>query len=137
MREKEAEKALGYIGFVLSKDNLKEVESAPSGYIPIGSTQRLIKGLKEPQRANSILSSMGATWQNDYEDIDPDNYELPISKEEDYGEDQIRIFIKAGGRDNPFPIVIAKNNQDQWKITEGFSTICMDVRPPKSKTKDF
>ena len=130
------DKALGYIGFVISKDNLKEDKKSPSGLKPFATSLNLIKGLREPQRLNSILSSMGASWENNYEDIDLDNYELPIVEIKEVG-DQVKIILKAGGRDNPFPITLAQNNQGQWKIVGGFSTLCMDVRRPKAAVGDF
>jgi hypothetical protein len=130
------DKALGYIGFVLSKDNLKEDRKSPSGLKPFASSLSLIKGLRQPQRLNAIISSMGATWENNYEDVDPSNYELPIVNEQEVG-DRLRITLKAGGRDNPFPITLAQNNRGQWKIVGGFSSLCMDVRRPKAAVGDF
>ena len=132
------DKALGYMGFVLSKDGLKENKKAESGYLPFATTLQLIKGLREPQRGNTILASMGGTWENNYEDVDPDNYELNITNTQEIAEDQVKIFIKSGGRDNPFPMTLAKNNQGQWKVMSAyFSSIVMDVRPGKATAGDF
>jgi hypothetical protein len=130
------DKALGYIGFVLSKDNLKEDKKSPSGLKPFASSLNLIKGLRQPQRYYAILSSMGASWENNYQDVDPTNYELPIVEVKEQG-DKVKIILKAGGRDNPFPITLAQNNRGQWKIVGGFSTLCMDVRQPKAAVGDF
>ncbi|MHA1380438.1 MAG: DUF6935 domain-containing protein [Candidatus Helarchaeota archaeon] len=136
-KRKGEDKALGYLGFVLSKSDLKEDKKSPSGFKIMPSTMSLIKGLKDPHRANAILSSMGATWVNNYQDIDVDDYELKVQRVEDLGNDRVKVFIIAGGRDNPFPLTLAKNNQGQWKIVGGFSTLCMDVRKPKSAVGDF
>jgi len=136
-KERGEDKALGYLGFVLSKNNLKEDKNAASGYKPLQSTLSLIKGLSEAHRANAILSSMGGSWEANYENVDPDNYEVSIERVEEQGEGRVKIFINAGGRDNPFPLTLAKNNQGQWKVVGGFSSLCMDVRPPKSALGDF
>ena len=132
------DKALGYMGFVLSKDGLKENKKAESKFLPFATTLQLIKGLKEPQRANTVLASMGGTWEQDYKDVDPDNYELNITNKQDLGDDRVKIFIKSGGRDNPFPITLAKNASGQWKILSAyFSSIVMDVRKGKTTAGDF
>ncbi|TXT66695.1 MAG: hypothetical protein BAJALOKI1v1_270027 [Promethearchaeota archaeon] len=128
--------ALGYMGYVLSKSFCNEDSSSPSGFVPNPRYTNLIKGLRETQRRNSILSTMGGTWQNDYKDVDPDNYEIKFTKEMMDGK-ETRFFIKAGGRDREFPINVRKNNKGEWKIMGGLSTLCMDVRKTKTETEDF
>ncbi|MHA1298677.1 MAG: DUF6935 domain-containing protein [Candidatus Helarchaeota archaeon] len=134
--QKVDEKAVGYVGYVLSKNVMQEDPSAPSGLKPGSTTMNRIKGLKEPQRSNSILSSMGATWEKDYKDIDVDNYKLPVVKVDESG-NNATVIINPGGRDNNIPIKLSKNNKGQWKITGGFSTLTMDCRKPKSVVGDF
>ncbi len=130
------DKALGYMGYVLAKSFCEEDNSSPSGYKPNKRYTGLIKSLKEHRKRNSVLSTMGGTWEQDYKDIDPDNYELPFTKETMDGE-ETRFFINAGGRDLDFPVNVRQNNKGQWKIMGGLSTMCMDVRPTKTEKGDF
>ncbi|MHA1380439.1 MAG: DUF6935 domain-containing protein [Candidatus Helarchaeota archaeon] len=134
--QKVDEKALGYFGYVLSKNVMQEDSSAPSGLKPGPTTLNRIKGTKEPQRANGVLACMGATWEKDYKDIDVDNYEPNIIKVEENG-NKAKVILKSGGHDNPIPIGLAKNNKGQWKIVNGFSTLTRDCRKPKSAVGDF
>lgn len=128
--------ALGYLGYVLSKKESVEDESAPSGFIPSTHAMTLIKMVREPKNVNVLLGAMGATWENDYQDVDPDNYQPKYKSQQDLGDDTLKLFIKSGGQDLPFPIRVAKNKQGQWKIME-FSSIVTGVRPPKSSERDF
>ncbi|MHA1383280.1 MAG: DUF6935 domain-containing protein [Candidatus Helarchaeota archaeon] len=130
--------ALGYMGYVLAKSFCREDSSSPSGYVPSQRYTNLIKSLRESRKKNAVLSTMGATWEKDYKDIDVDNYEIPFvdSKQTMMGE-QTRLFINAGGRDMDFPVNVQQNNKGQWKIMSGLSTMCMDVRKTKSEAGDF
>ncbi|MFX1450721.1 MAG: DUF6935 domain-containing protein [Promethearchaeota archaeon] len=134
--QKVDEKALGYFGYVLSKNMMQEDASAPSGLKPRVTTMARIKGTKEPQRAYGVLAVMGASWEKDYKDIDVDNYKPKILKVDKDG-DKVKVVLKSGGHDNPINIKLAKNNKGQWKITDGFTTLTRDSRKPKSATGDF
>ncbi|NMC08497.1 MAG: hypothetical protein GYA24_25030 [Candidatus Lokiarchaeota archaeon] len=128
--------ALGYLGFVLSKNDLVADENAPSKFMPSVSTLQSVKRLKDPRYANSILALMGGTWQKDYKDAKPDAYTLPVTKEDDPGNGH-RVFLKSGGRDNPFPVTLKQSGSGAWKVTEGLGTICMDVRKTKTAAEDI
>lgn len=130
------DKALGYVGYVLSKDNLVADKTSPSGFKPSPYTLNFIKMVQEPKNVNVIIAAMGANYENDYTDVDPDNYELNITSEIDETKDDLSVFIKSGGHDLPFPINVSKNNKGQWKITE-FSSLVLGVRKPKSSERDF
>lgn len=134
--QKGDDKALGFLGYVLSKNDLQENKQAPSGFVPSNSSLSLIKRIRAPTNQHGIVSLMGGTWEKDYKDAKPDAYELPITKEDVYGQDN-RVFLKSGGRDNPYPIGLRQNASGQWKITNGLSTMVMDVRKPKSAVDDF
>ena len=134
--QKVNEKALGYFGYVLSKNMMQEDSSAPSGLKPGPTTLGRIKGTKEPQRKYGVLAVMGASWEEDYKDINVDNYKLKILKVDTKG-DKCKITLKSGGHDNPIPIKLAKNNKGQWKITDGFTTLTRDSRKPKSEVGNF
>ena len=128
--------ALGYMGCVLAKSFSQEDSSAPCGWKPNKRYTGLIKRVREAKNVNCVLSTMGATWEKDYKDINVDDYEPKWTKETMDGE-QTRIFINAGGRDIDFPVNVQQNNKGQWKIMGGLSTMCMDVRKPKSAVGDF
>ncbi|MHA1682717.1 MAG: DUF6935 domain-containing protein [Promethearchaeota archaeon] len=128
------DKALGYMGYVLSKSYCEENMIAPCGYVLRGRYKQLVKDINH--KPNCIVAMMGASWEDDYKGIDPDNYDLKITKK-DGSEKQAKVFIKSGGRDNPVPITCKVNKDGKWKITDGFPTILMDVRKPKSDVDDF
>ncbi|MHA1684219.1 MAG: DUF6935 domain-containing protein [Promethearchaeota archaeon] len=125
--------ALGYLGYVINKKELDEDMTAPSGYKIRRTASGLIAEIR--RKKNCIVSSMGATWENDYEDIDVDNYTLPIQNIDELGGYK-RVFLKAGGRDIPFPIKLKQNSKGEWKIFS-YSSLLMDVRKPKSEVDDF
>ena len=128
--------ALGYFGYVLSKSFCNEDSSSPSGFTPTKRYESMIKRVREAKNTNCVLSTMGGSWEEDYKDVDPDDYDINFGKETKSGKNT-KKFIKAGGRDNPFPVDIRENNKGQWKIMGGLSTMCMDVRRPKSEEGDF
>ena len=130
------EKAVGYFGYVLSKDMMEEDSSMPSGLKPRVTTMARIKGTKEPQRKYGVLAHMGASWEKDYKDLDVDNYKPNIIKV-DKKDDKATITLKSGGHDHPVNVKLAKNNKGQWKIISGFSTLTRDSRKPKSVVGDF
>ncbi|NVM03168.1 MAG: hypothetical protein HWN67_12570 [Candidatus Helarchaeota archaeon] len=134
--QKVDDKAMGYFGYVLSKDMMREDASAPSGLKPGLTTLNRIKGTKEHQRAYGVLACMGASWEKDYKDIDVDNYKPNILKV-DKDDDKAKVVLKSGGHDNPISIKLAKNNKGQWKIISGFTTLTRDSRKPKSAVGDF
>ncbi|MBD3186484.1 hypothetical protein GF325_06630 [Candidatus Bathyarchaeota archaeon] len=128
------EDALGYIGYVLSKSFCEEDRTAASGYKLMKRYKSLVSRILDDP--NCIIAAMGASWEEDYKDVDPDDYELTITKQ-DKSKKEVKTFIKSGGRDLPFPITCRMNSSGQWKVTSGFSTILMDVRKPKSEVEDF
>ena len=127
---------LGYLGFVMSKKLLSEDGNAPSGYKLGPSDMSLVKRLKEKKNEHVIIASMGANWEEDYENINVDDYSLPVEKKDTSGKDT-RVFIKSGGRDIAYPIKLRQNSKGQWKITGGFSSVVMGVRKTKSEEEDF
>ncbi len=126
--------ALGYMGYVLSKSFCTKDNSSPSGFKTSRRYESLIKALHD--KKNTVLSTMGGTWQKDYKDVDPDKYNIKFTKEQKKS-GGLKIFIDAGGRDIDFPVTVKKNNKGQWKVTDGFSSMLMDVRKPQSEVGDF
>ncbi|MHA1793209.1 MAG: DUF6935 domain-containing protein [Promethearchaeota archaeon] len=130
------DEALGYLGYVMSKKLLHEDSTSPSGLKLGPSDMGLVSRLKEPRNKNVIIASMGASWKRDYKNINVDSFSLHVEKKDKMGDD-LRLFIKSGGRDLSYPIKLRKNNKKKWKITGGFSSILTGVREPKSEAEDF
>lgn len=132
------DKALGYMGYVLAKSYCQEDSSSPSGWAPNKRYTSMIKRVREAKNKYCVLSTMGARYEKDYKDFDVDNYEPKwVDSKQSMDGKQTRIFIDAGGRDIDFPVNVQQNNKGQWKIMGGLSSMCMDVRKPKSAEGDF
>jgi hypothetical protein len=47
------------------------------------------------------------------------------------GEKESKVFIQSGGKDNPSPVQLRKNDEGYWKIYE-YSSLYTGVKPIKS-----
>ena len=119
---------------VVSKKDLKEDGKSPSGYKlnPMGSGYYIGQFLKDKNIARSYV---GGTPENEYQ-IDEKNLVMTVVKEQDKGNQGLKIFIQSGGKDNPTPVTLKKNRHGQWKMIE-FSSICTGVKRPASEVDDF
>jgi hypothetical protein len=74
-------------------------------------------------------SYLGGTLANKYK---PD-YKMTIKfvSSSKRGEKESKVFIQSGGKDNPSPVQLRKNDDGYWKIFE-YSSLYTGVKPIKS-----
>lgn len=130
--EKNQKTAEAMMSVVITKDDLREDGSSPSGYKLGNRAGYFVEQFLESK--NNARSYVGGTNENDYS-IDWEKLTLTIIKKQDYM-GGVKIFVHSGGRDNPVPCQLKKNNKGQWKLTE-YSSFCMGVKPTKSSEGDF
>ncbi|MFW9923548.1 MAG: DUF6935 domain-containing protein [Candidatus Thorarchaeota archaeon] len=120
------------VTLILSKKHNQEDPSSPSG-LRLGPTN---KGLMNHMREdiNIAKSYLGGNYKDDYK-FDEKKLAMDLLVVKDEGK-YANVIIQSGGKDNPTPVTLAKNKDNQWKITE-FSSIATGCRKPSSKEDDF
>ncbi|MBD3406517.1 MAG: hypothetical protein GF411_10425 [Candidatus Lokiarchaeota archaeon] len=130
--EKDKDTAEDMMTVVLTKNDLREDGSSPTGF-KLGNRASYFVG-QFLESKNNARSYVGGTNENNYE-IDWNNLALTVVRKLDH-QGGLKFFIHSGGRDNPVPCQLKKNKHGQWKLTE-YSSFCMDVKPPQSEVDDF
>lgn len=120
------------VTLILSKQHNQEDPSSPSG-LRLGPTN---KGLLNHMREdiNIAKSYLGGNYKDDYK-FDEKKLVMDLLVVKDEGK-YANVIIQSGGKDNPTPVALAKNKNNEWKITE-FSSIATGCRKPSSKADDF
>ncbi|MFN8670502.1 MAG: hypothetical protein U0457_00270 [Candidatus Sericytochromatia bacterium] len=70
----------------------------------------------------------GSSPENNYQ-MNPDNYEIEITKSEKVDDATQKVFIKSSGADYPRPVTLKKTKEGFWIVHE-FSSLYVDVRKP-------
>jgi hypothetical protein len=119
---------------VVSKnDSLEDGRSASGRYLRRQGTYYYIGQFSKTDHI--AKSYVGGTPENGYK-IDEGKLVMTVVRVQDKGDKEKKIFIQSGGKDNPTPVSVARNNAGQWKLIE-YSSICTGVKRTPEEAGDF
>ncbi|MEX2684015.1 MAG: hypothetical protein Q6373_020760 [Candidatus Sigynarchaeota archaeon] len=115
-------------GMVLPKDQLTpQGEPGTQHKIAMNQFGQTVPGTDF--KGGIAASYLGGTPANKYKpDYKASITLLPSSKR---GEKDSKVFVQSGGKDNPSPVQLRKNDEGYWKIFE-YSSLYTGVKPIKS-----
>ncbi|MBN2150471.1 MAG: hypothetical protein JW839_03390 [Candidatus Lokiarchaeota archaeon] len=115
-------------GLVLPKDQLTpKGEPGSQHKTALSQFEKTVPGTDF--KGGIAASYLGGTPANKYKsDYKASITLLPSSKR---GEKESKVFVQSGGKDNPSPVQLRKNDEGYWKIFE-YSSLYTGVKPIKS-----
>ncbi|MGV8120135.1 MAG: hypothetical protein AB2L14_10290 [Candidatus Xenobiia bacterium LiM19] len=113
-------------GIPLPKDTLSPNGQPSPGHVNFIITQfgRQIQGTGF--RGAIAASYLGGSPQNGYKYSYSNT--VSVDSRNAQGGDEVKIFIRSGGKDNPSPVTLKRNNSGYWKIFN-YSSLYTGVRP--------
>ncbi|MHC9542657.1 MAG: hypothetical protein AB9903_24370 [Vulcanimicrobiota bacterium] len=113
-------------GIPLPKDTLSPNGQPSPGHVNFIITQfgRQIQGTDF--RGAIAASYLGGSPQNGYKYSYSNS--VSVDSRNAQGGDEVKIFIRSGGKDNPSPVTLKRNNSGYWKIFN-YSSLYTGIRP--------
>ncbi|GEM_PF-1105527 len=117
-------------GIPLPKDTLSSNGEPSPGHVNFIITQfgRQVQGTNF--RGAIAASYLGGSPQNGYSY----SYTTTVavdSHNTQRASDEVKLFIRSGGKDNPSPVMLKRNNEGYWKVFN-YSSLYTGVRPASS-----
>ena len=113
----------------LSKDYVdKNGEPDSSQRLAIDQFSRIVKGTNF--RGGIAASYLGGTPANGYSCSYGNKVEVDENNTR-RSDDQVKLFVRSGGKDNPSPVLMKKNKDGYWKIFE-YSSLFTGVKAIES-----
>jgi hypothetical protein len=116
-------------GMPLPKDTLAQNGEPSQGHVSFILTQfgRQVQGTNF--RGAIAASYLGGSPSNGYQYSYSKG--VTVERRDPNGSDEIKIFIRSGGKDNPSPVTLKRNKEGYWKIFN-YSSLYTGVRPASS-----
>jgi len=130
--EKDPDLADAMMTVIVSKKDCLENGGSPSG-LKLGRSAKYFIGQFKKNRSIA-RSYVGGTPENGYK-FNKSSLTMTVVKKQDHGKG-LKVFIQSGGKDNPTPLKLRKNNAGKWKLTE-YSSVCTGVKKTPQEESDF
>jgi hypothetical protein len=116
-------------GMVLPKNYVDgKGEPDQTQRLAIDQFSRQVKGTSF--KGGIAASYLGGTPENGYTYSYGNKVEVD-ARQSRIGDEEAKLFVRSGGKDNPSPVILKKNKDGYWKIFE-YSSLFTGVKPIKS-----
>jgi hypothetical protein len=114
---------------VLPKDYVdKNGEPDSTQRLAIDQFGRIVKGTKF--KGGIAASYLGGTPENGYT-YSYNNKVVVDENNTKRSDNETKLFVRSGGKDNPSPVILKKNKDGYWKVFE-YSSLFTGVKPIQS-----
>ncbi|MCE1245601.1 MAG: hypothetical protein LWY06_03030 [Firmicutes bacterium] len=113
-------------GMVLAKDYVdKNGEPDSTQRLAVDQFSRVVKGTNF--RGGIAASYLGGKPANGY----ASSYDAKVVVDENNtrrSDNEVKLFVRSGGKDNPSPVLLKRNKDGYWKVFE-YSSLFTGVKP--------